>query len=563
MLAIPLCILVAKPFAPIGICDDWSYIWTARVLAETGHLTYNGWGAMPLGWFAYVGALFIKLFGFSFNIVRSSDMVVSMLCAALMQRVFVRTGTTESTAAIATLSLVLSPLFFPLAFSFMSDIPALFVLVLCLYCCMRVFQAHSDNSALGWLIFAAFSNLVGGTVRQTAWLGVLLLMPATAWCCRRRRSVLPLGIVLWFTGALGIALYMRWFRAQPYAVIDKVFYKYHINSVFNASNTAITSLLCLVPILCAFIARHAPGKRLVRNVAAVTGAVLGSLLFYWAMKSPHDYFRTVPFSIHGNFVTEQGIFFHPILGEPELVVPVAVRFFLAVVIVSTISCFIGCVITARRTLFADFHRTIPIGRSYAYISNGQFLILFSPFVVAYLFLILTRSPVYDRYFLPLQFVFTIVLIRIYRQTTSERLPRLCLLVGLLVAIYAVVSTHDLFAFYRARAAAADEIISTGLPRTELEGGFEYDGWTQLEQTGYVNESRIVIPQNTYVKWISPDVPNPTICIGWFRKYSPSVHPHLHLSQSPGICYLPSQFAPVVYKTWLPVKQQAIYILRSY
>src|SRR5271156_695872 len=79
MLALLFCVLATRPFVSMGVVDDWSYIWTARVLADTGHLTYNGWGAMPLGWLAYLGALFIKIFGFSFTIVRSSMWVVSLL----------------------------------------------------------------------------------------------------------------------------------------------------------------------------------------------------------------------------------------------------------------------------------------------------------------------------------------------------------------------------------------------------------------------------------------------------------------------------------------------------
>ena len=72
MLALLFCVLATRPFVSMGVNDDWSYIWSARVLADTGHLIYNGWGAMPLGWMAYLGALFIKLFGFSFTVARSS-----------------------------------------------------------------------------------------------------------------------------------------------------------------------------------------------------------------------------------------------------------------------------------------------------------------------------------------------------------------------------------------------------------------------------------------------------------------------------------------------------------
>ncbi len=557
VLALLFCVLATRPFVSMGINDDWSYIWSARVLADTGRLIYNGWGAMPLGWMAYLGALSIKLFGFSFTIARSSVMIVSLLCAALMQRVFVRTGASESTATIATLTLVLSPMFLPLSFTFMTDIPALFVLVLCIYCCLRAFQSVYDKTALCWLAFAALSNLAGGTVRQTAWLGALIMVPSAAWHMRRRRHMLLVGATLWAVSALGIALYLRWFRVQPYAVIDKVFYHYHINSLFFAANTAVVPLLCLLPVMSAFVAKHPDGKRFAQNVATITGATAGALLFWWAMKSPHDYFRTAPFGIGGNNVALTGVGVGSILGFPPAVVPFAARVFLAVAIFSALSGFLVCLVGMRGKLFAADVRA-KCGQGY--ISNAYLVTLFWPFSLVYLFLSVTRNSVYDRYFLPLQFIFTLILVRVYRQTIGERLPRLCSVVGVIYAAYAVATMHDLFAFDRARVDAANEIIAKGLPRTAIEGGFEYDGWTQLEQTGYVNDPRIIVPAGAYEPWVPPD--DPPLCIGYMRRFTPSLQPSLHLSHVLGNCYKLSRFAPFAYETWLPPRRRTIYILEG-
>ena len=37
------CILVSHPVVEAGVGDDWVYIWSARVLADTGHVVYAGW----------------------------------------------------------------------------------------------------------------------------------------------------------------------------------------------------------------------------------------------------------------------------------------------------------------------------------------------------------------------------------------------------------------------------------------------------------------------------------------------------------------------------------------
>jgi hypothetical protein len=62
-------------------------------------------------------ALFIKLFGFSFTIVRLTTLMAAMATAFLFQRSMVRAGINEWNATAGTLTLVLSPMFLVLSFS--------------------------------------------------------------------------------------------------------------------------------------------------------------------------------------------------------------------------------------------------------------------------------------------------------------------------------------------------------------------------------------------------------------------------------------------------------------
>ena len=65
----------------MGISDDGPYILMAQTLASTGRIVYNGWAAAMIGWQLYIGAAFIKLFGFSFTAVRMSTLLVSLAAA--------------------------------------------------------------------------------------------------------------------------------------------------------------------------------------------------------------------------------------------------------------------------------------------------------------------------------------------------------------------------------------------------------------------------------------------------------------------------------------------------
>src|SRR5260370_42181625 len=77
-------VLLTYPVAEMGFQDDWSYIRTALEFARTGHFVYNGWATAMLGWIIPWSALFIKVFGFSFTIVRLSLLPVTMACIYLV-----------------------------------------------------------------------------------------------------------------------------------------------------------------------------------------------------------------------------------------------------------------------------------------------------------------------------------------------------------------------------------------------------------------------------------------------------------------------------------------------
>jgi hypothetical protein len=140
------CAALTRPFAETGICDDWSYIKTVQLLAQSGHIVYNGWATAMLGWQLYLGALFVKLFGFSFTAVRLSTLVVATATAYLLQRTFVRAGIRQWNATLATMTFVLSPMFLALEFGFMSDISGVFCTVLCLYMCLRALEAGTPRA---------------------------------------------------------------------------------------------------------------------------------------------------------------------------------------------------------------------------------------------------------------------------------------------------------------------------------------------------------------------------------------------------------------------------------
>ncbi|MGB7266498.1 MAG: glycosyltransferase family 39 protein, partial [Terracidiphilus sp.] len=197
--------------------DDWSYVKTAQALAQTGKIAYNGWGSPMLGWQLYIADFFIKIFGFSFTAVRLSTFLVAVVVAFLLQRTFLRTGINQWNATVATFVFVLSPIYFPSAVTFMSDVPGIFCLLLCFYMCLRALQAQSERAAIAWISLAALLNAVGGTARQTAWLGLLVMVPSTLWLLRRNQRVVMAGGLSCVAGVGIVFAASHWFAKQPFS----------------------------------------------------------------------------------------------------------------------------------------------------------------------------------------------------------------------------------------------------------------------------------------------------------------------------------------------------------
>ena len=277
-LALLLCALATHPVAEIGMNDDWSYVQSARILAQTGHIVYNGWATAMLGWQLFLGALFAKLFGPSFTAIRASTLFVALIAAFLLQRTLVRAGASTRNATIGTLALVLSPIFLPLAVSFMSDIGGLFCIVLCIYACLRALQAQTDRAVLAWLAFAALSNAVGGTVRQIAWLGVLVMFPCAVWILRRRPHVVLLGALIYLISLVIVFGSLHWFLQQPYSAPERLLDGYpdefHPNLlVAQLLDLSFGSSMFLLPILLGFVAAIS-----LRNRRTVAILIFGGML---------------------------------------------------------------------------------------------------------------------------------------------------------------------------------------------------------------------------------------------------------------------------------------------
>ena len=553
--AVLACELIARPYATMGICDDGPYILIAQKMAATGHIFYNGNTTPFLGWQLYLGAAFIKLFGFSYTTVRMSTLLVAIMLAFVLQRTLVRAGITERNATIGTLAMVLSPLYLLLSATFMTDISGLFGIVVCIYGCLRALQASTDRSTILWLCFAVAANAVCGSSRQIDWLGVLVIVPSALWLLRSRRRVLLIGTAATLAGAAFIVGCMFWFLHQPYNVheplIPDTFLPLH--AVWELIYSVLDSALLLLPLVALFLAE-------VRRTRVLTLAIIAVCFLGYIFVAIHPSHLRSAFPLEpipeeiGEWVNVHAIYqFLLIKGEPPVFLHTGAQ------IVLTVLSFGGLL-----GLLASFLRprlTPPSVDASARTSWGQLAVLLLPFAAAYTLLLVPRAAttgIHDRYLLGLLIVALLFLVRYYQERIQPHLPAASVLLIAVVAVYSVTVVHNFFAFYRARVALASELRAAGIPDTSVNNGWEYNFVVELQHSTYINDSRIVLPAHAYVR--VPPLPASTCPMRWYS-YTPHIHPIYGASFDPNACYGPAPFAPVHYSRWPYATPGTLYVVR--
>lgn len=558
------CYGVAWPVAQMGFDDDWSYAKTAEVFARTGRLVYNGWAVEPLGWMAPWGALFIKLFGFSFTAVKLSTLPLDVACVLLFYAILIRFEIAPRNAVIGTLTLGVSPLFLPLSASFMTDVPGLLVILVCLYCCQRTLAAKASWGAIGWLAAGAACSVVGGTARQVAWLGALVMIPCTGWLLRKERGVAAAAMAMWVCSIGGVLYCMHWFGAQPYSIQMPIWPQMAKSAVLGALGAAYTAnlmgaevlvlLLVVFPVLVAWLPSF--GKRADHWIALVCFGALPMMMSELIFKRYAEVWP--PSVLFGELAMRKDASIAFMLDMRRSAIPVAGQIVISLIVIAAA---LGCVFA----VFKKGRRELSVGHE----KTARAMVwLLVPYSLSYFALLLTlgwRWIAFDRYVLGVMPCAIVASIWLYQRCVGPKLPVSTVAMVVLFGVIGVAGTHDWFAWQRARLAAIGELRAAGIPRTEIQGGFEYDGWTQVRDGGHMNDPRIRVPAGAYqpVEKTAPMPGVPKECAVDYALLPevPALHPKYSVAVGPRRCYLPSKFPEVHYTAWLPPFERTIEVQR--
>ena len=464
--AVPLAVfaLAAAFIRPSGnfpLLDDAFFALPAFDFARTGHfhLTFA-----PPSMRAQVvwGAMFVRLFGPTFDALRIASMVSSAIAIILFHAILRRAGAGRNVRLVATTAFALYPLFFRASFTFMTEGPFVCASVVAMYFYVRAFR---ENRLVFFLLGGAMAA-VSWWVRQTgimttvAPLAVVLYLRPPKWKQAAGICLLPM---IAFTAIYFTRL--DWLAASPeefnrsthmwhessFRLPQQVALIYHY-FFFTLHNTA----LFLAPlVVLAFSAVRRKQIAIFAAVAIFAAIGTGELI---AEHFPMPYYPgpaccdTLLGSVFTNFGLGPPTLidgFNPQYGYPfEISYGARVLLTIAVSLLAVVLAF-ALIARARR--------------------DPVFLLCVG-YAVAHTAALCASGAFFDRYVLMAAWPLAIALAMVSEWSVRKGAAAIAVLV--LFFLFDTLAVDEYFAWNRARWHAWDDLRARGVAITDIHGGNE-------------------------------------------------------------------------------------------
>ncbi len=451
---------MSQAWGDFPLNDDWSYTRMLKNWYDGNPLQISGWSAVTLVAQLWWGRLFCDLFGFSFNIVRLSTVFLSLLGLIAFYGLLRQSQMSRRASVLAALVLAFSPFYFVLTPGFMTEVPFTSVILLALYFGARYLTREKWLDLLLLIFFSTISVLI----RQT---GLVVPLGFAMVCIIKRRSLRrSFGPVLapFFISVMALAIYYLWLKHLGVPKHGFI-YLFANNSSFWNEGILLqfmvirkqVFLILIYTFLMALPWLLFIGFELKRSTVlfAALAAMLSITLFLWWQESLMPAKGNVLYDfglgpILLRDVAISGMPHHPSLG---LVFRLPLTFLAAAGLV------LGMILfwRQRTDIFASPIRlwALLIGVLYAL-----------PFVVTIYFI--DRTMIL---FLPL----SMIILADAKKSNQGFIWGAAILI--VFALFSLAGTHDYFAWNRARWQALTDLMQKeNIPSTEIDGGFEFNGW---------------------------------------------------------------------------------------
>jgi hypothetical protein len=512
-------LIIIRPWGNFPLNDDWSFGRTVKHFVEHHEFAPCSWSAMPLVTNTFWGALFCLPSGFSFDALRISTLVAALLGMVAVYKLVKMSRAPGWLAVMAALVLGFNPIFFPLSYTFMTDVLFITVCVLASIFLLRNLQSGKNSD-----LFIGTALVVLGILSRQLALAVPLAF-AFAFCLKRGLRPRDLGRAL-FPAAVGIVVFVvfqRWLAAtgrlsymtgQKNTELSNALMHPFQSFPHLMNNVYITLFylgLFLLPVsLCVLASVWAAQKKKVQSLFAISLWVMLPAYFFFQ----HD---TGPMPMSSGVLTRSGVgpvtlrdaFFLDLNGRPDL----PVVFWKAVTVLSAIGA------TVLMTLIGLFTLEAAAKLRSRSVADNQVAAFFLLLVAVIYLAPILLTTLLDRYLIFAIPFFAAGLVAAFppipKLSARIFIPAMAILTAFV--LFSVCTTRDYLTWNRARWAVTNDVLARehlDAGKMELDGGFEFNGlnfyerkdWWRVKDPvymisfgpvpGYVN-----IEERQYSQWL--------------------------------------------------------------
>src|SRR6266566_863241 len=169
------------PRGEFPLHDDWDFTFATWNFARTGHFHFTAFTAVSLRAQVLWGALWTRVLGQSFEVLRLSTLTLSAATLLVIKRILHYTPLRAFARITATLALLLHPIFLWASCTYMTDVPYLFASALAFYFFLR--GLRDDSMTL--IVCGCIAVVASWFVRQN---GVINLLPPLVVILFQRRG---------------------------------------------------------------------------------------------------------------------------------------------------------------------------------------------------------------------------------------------------------------------------------------------------------------------------------------------------------------------------------------
>ena len=478
--------LLINPIGEFPLNDDWAYAKIIKIIMLKGVVEPSEWSEAFFLTQMFWGLAFCKIFGFSFTVLRFSEIIVAFIGVIVFNRILNRITQSSTLVFLGTLLLVFNPVFLQQSNTFQTDIPFMVLSLICFYCLFRYVQDQVWRYYLIGLTFAVFAILIRQTGIAIAFAyGICFLLFSSKHVIHYFTAFITIFLLI-----LIIPIYQyvsNVFGGLPASdgILASLFFKSIVFPTFKdiirigyyIINTALSFGIFVFPLTLVYVVelrKHCTS--LIKNLQFP--AILMTVSFLIIIIKIYLSGKYLPFS--GNIIYDMGLGPIVMTGIDQNIVPAVPKLGMGIWLIIS---FIGA-LGFIAMVYLGFS-SVKILKYENDIENqmikftGIYAFIFS---ILYLFpfLIVNANIRYTNVILPYIILLLVGIIEFFSKKNIKlrkvHYRNIYLLFTPLI-LFGILATHDYLSFQRARWNALNYLTQKEkIPAEKIDGGFEFNEW---------------------------------------------------------------------------------------